>query len=111
MGEWAERSLGRAIAQLREVYRQTVERTVGDLLSPEDVSRLAHRFAHLPVKGLRGLARQRGADAARVFLHEAGLGVPDDTDLEFSGFEKPRLELPTLERGELEPDLELMTRA
>lgn len=91
MGEWAERSLGRAIAQLREVYRGTVERTVGDLLSPEDVDRLAHRFAHLPVKGLRGLARQRGADAARVFLREAGL-VEDDL-------------------VSLEPEMELATRA
>jgi glutamyl-tRNA reductase len=96
LGEWAERSIGRAIAQLREVYRTTIERTVGDLLSPEDVDRLAHRFAHLPVKGLRGLARQRGADAARVFLTEAGLIEADE----------PALELPSLE-----PELELMARA
>ena len=106
-GEWAERSLGPAIARLREVYRHTVERTVGDLLSPEDVDRLAHRFAHLPVKGLRGLARQRGADAARVFLREAGL-TDEIEEPEFAlgsvELEPIMLELVTLEA-------ELMTRA
>ena len=73
LGEFAERSLGSAITQLRDVYRQTIERTVGDLLSPEDVTRLAHRFAHIPVKGLRGLARTHGLEMAYSFLDEAGL--------------------------------------
>ncbi len=73
LGEYAERSLGAAISQLRDVYRQTIERTVGDLLAPEDVMRLAHRFAHIPVKGLRGLARVHGVEMAYSFLDEAGL--------------------------------------
>lgn len=73
LGDWAERMLGPAITHLREVYRSTIERAVGELLSPEDVNRLAHRFAHLPVKGLRGLARERGIEAAKIFLDEAGL--------------------------------------
>ena len=73
LGEFAERSLGSAITQLRDVYRQTIKRTVGNLLSPEDVTRLAHRFAHIPVKGLRGLARHHGLEMAYSFLDEAGL--------------------------------------
>ena len=73
LGEFAERSLGVAITQLRDVYRETVLRTVGDLLSSEDVNRLAHRFAHIPVKGLRGLARTHGLEMAYSFLDEAGL--------------------------------------
>jgi glutamyl-tRNA reductase len=73
LGEFAERSLGAAITQLRDVYRETIERTVGDLLAPEDVTRLAHRFAHIPVKGLRGLARAHGLQMAYSFLDEAGL--------------------------------------
>jgi glutamyl-tRNA reductase len=73
IGEFAERSLGAVITQLRDVYRQTIERTVGDLLAPEDVNRLAHRFAHIPVKGLRGLARAHGLEMAYSFLDEAGL--------------------------------------
>jgi glutamyl-tRNA reductase len=73
IGEFAERSLGAAISQLRDVYRETIERTVGDLLAPEDVMRLAHRFAHIPVKGLRGLARAHGLQMAYSFLDHAGL--------------------------------------
>jgi glutamyl-tRNA reductase len=73
LGEFAERSLGAAIHQLRDMYRETIERTVGDLLAPEDVMRLAHRFAHIPVKGLRGLARTHGLEMAYSFLDEAGL--------------------------------------
>ena len=73
LGEFAERSLGAAISQLRDVYIQTIERTVGDLLPPEEVTRLAHRFAHIPVKGLRGLARAHGLEMAYSFLDEAGL--------------------------------------
>jgi glutamyl-tRNA reductase len=73
LGEFAERSLGAAISQLRDVYRETIERTVGDLLAPEDVTRLAHRFAHIPVKGLRGLARAHGLEIAYSFLDHTGL--------------------------------------
>jgi glutamyl-tRNA reductase len=73
LGEFAERSLGAAISQLRDLYIDTIERTVGDSLSAEDVTRLAHRFAHIPVKGLRGLARTHGLEIAYSFLDEAGL--------------------------------------
>lgn len=73
LGEFAERSLGAAITQLRDVYIDTIERTVGDLLAPEDIVRLAHRFAHIPVRGLRGLARAHGLEMAYSFLDEAGL--------------------------------------
>lgn len=84
LANWSERVLGPAIAQMREAYRRTLQQTVGELLEPEMVERLAHRFAHFPARGLRGLARQQGAEAARVFLLEAGLTPPDDAlqDLE-----------------------------
>lgn len=78
LADWSERVLGPAIAQMRETYRRTLQQTVGELLEPEMVERLAHRFAHYPARGLRGLARQQGAEAARVFLLEAGLTLPDD---------------------------------
>ncbi len=82
LGEFAERSLGAAISQLRDVYMDTIERTVGNLLSPEDVMRLAHRFAHIPVKGLRGLARAHGLEMAYSFLDEAGLARGNPQSLE-----------------------------
>lgn len=71
--EWAERSMAPAIARMREVYRRTLDELVGELVGPEMVERLAHRFAHFPVKGLRGLARWHGAEVAQTFLKEAGL--------------------------------------
>lgn len=74
LAEWAERRLGMAIAQLRERYRATLEGLLGELLPPEEIHRLAGRFAHLPIKGLRGLVRSHGLEAAQVFLEEAGLG-------------------------------------
>ncbi|WP_276958069.1 glutamyl-tRNA reductase [Allomeiothermus silvanus] len=74
LAEWAERRLGMAIAQLRERYRATLEGLLGELLPPEEIHRLAGRFAHLPIKGLRGLVRSHGLEAAQVFLDEAGLG-------------------------------------
>ncbi|WP_299430939.1 glutamyl-tRNA reductase [uncultured Meiothermus sp.] len=77
LSEWAEREMGPAIAQMREVYRRTLEETVGELVEPELVQRLAHRFAHFPARGLRGLARKHGAEAAQVFLQEAGLGLEE----------------------------------
>jgi glutamyl-tRNA reductase len=41
---------------------------------PEDAaSELAHKFAHIPIKGLRAVARNHGLDAARTFLKEVGL--------------------------------------
>ncbi|MCS7058050.1 MAG: glutamyl-tRNA reductase [Meiothermus sp.] len=71
--EWTERSMAPAIAQMREAYRRTLEELVGDLVTPETIERLARRFVHFPLKGLRGLARRHGAEVARTFLVEAGL--------------------------------------
>lgn len=75
MGEWAERQLGQAISGLRERYRQTLEHLLGELLEPAELNRLANRFAHMPIKGLRGLAKRQGLQAAQIFLEEAGLEV------------------------------------
>lgn len=82
LSEWAEREMGPAIAQMREAYRRTLQEAVGELVEPELVQRLAHRFAHFPAKGLRGLARKHGSEAAQVFLQEAGLdaGVKEPTE-------------------------------
>ena len=66
---WTERELGPSIRRLRAMYLDTI----GDALPPEAARRLAHRFAHVPVKGLRALAREHGLDAAKTFLSEAGL--------------------------------------
>ena len=74
LDEWAERQLGPSIRRLREMYLQTI----GDSLPREEAKRLAHKFAHVPVKGLRAVARDHGLNAARTFLDEAGL--LDDED-------------------------------
>jgi glutamyl-tRNA reductase len=71
---WAEREIGTAIAQMREHYRSTLEQTLEGLLEPAALNRLASKLALFPTKGLRGLARQHGSEAARVFVQEAGLG-------------------------------------
>lgn len=76
-GEWAERQIGKAIAQLRQRYQATLQDLLGELLEPSELERLANRFAHLPLKGLRGLARQHGLEAAQAFLEAAGLGRAD----------------------------------
>lgn len=73
LGDWSERQMGSAIAFLHERYRQTLQDLLGELLEPGELDRIAHRFAHLPVKGLRGLARRHGLEAAQAFLEEAGL--------------------------------------
>ncbi len=73
LAEWSERALGQAIAHMRETYYRTLQDAVGERLEPELIRRLAHRFAHLPAKGLRGLAQKHGAEAAQAFLSEAGL--------------------------------------
>lgn len=69
LDEWTDRQLAPAITRLRELYRETV----GADLPPEEAERLAHRFAHVPIKGLRALAREHGLAAAQTFLAEAGL--------------------------------------
>ena len=66
---WTERQLGPSIKRLREMYLATI----GDALPKEDAERLAHKFAHVPIKGLRAVAREHGLEAAKTFLSEAGL--------------------------------------
>ena len=68
--EWTERQLGPSIQRLRQLYLDTI----GELLPAEEAAKLAHKFAHVPIKGLRALAREHGFEAARTFLLEAGLG-------------------------------------
>jgi glutamyl-tRNA reductase len=67
--EWSERQLGPSISRLRAWYLETI----GDALPAEEARRLAHKFAHVPVKGLRAVAREHGLEAARTFLSETGL--------------------------------------
>jgi glutamyl-tRNA reductase len=69
MSEWTEKQLGPSIKKLRELYIQTIAET----LPLEQAEKLAHKFAHVPVKGLRAIAREYGFDAAKLFLNEAGL--------------------------------------
>ena len=66
---WTERQLGPSIKRLREMYLETI----GDSLPKEDAERLAHKFAHVPIRGLRAVAREHGLEAAKTFLTEAGL--------------------------------------
>jgi glutamyl-tRNA reductase len=67
--EWSERQLGPSISRLRKWYLDTI----GDALPAEEARRLAHKFAHVPVKGLRAVAREHGLEAAKTFLSETGL--------------------------------------
>lgn len=67
--EWTERQLGPSIKKLRDWYLDTI----GDSLPAADAAKLAHKFAHVPVKGLRAVARAYGLGAAKVFLDETGL--------------------------------------
>jgi glutamyl-tRNA reductase len=69
MTDWTEKQLGPSIKKLRDLYLQTI----AEVVSPEEAEKLAHKFAHVPVKGLRAIAREYGFDAARLFLSEAGL--------------------------------------
>lgn len=66
---WTERQLGPSITRLREWYLATI----GETLPEEEAALLAHKFAHVPVKGLRALAREHGIEAAKTFLAETGL--------------------------------------
>ena len=67
--EWTERQLGPSIKRLRDWYLETI----GDSLPAADAAKLAHKFAHVPIKGLRAVAREYGLEAAKVFLEETGL--------------------------------------
>ncbi len=73
---WTERQLGPSIRRLRALYLETI----GDALPPDAARRLAHKFAHVPVKGLRAVAREHGLEAALTFLKEAGLADGDAFD-------------------------------
>ncbi|MCY4353605.1 MAG: glutamyl-tRNA reductase [Truepera sp.] len=80
MAAWNERQLAPAIRRLQEWIDHTIETTIAERgsgagmeLLAEDRERLARRVLHVPVKGLRALAREYGLEAARVFLAEAGL--------------------------------------
>ena len=66
---WTERQLGPSIRQLLDWYVETI----GDTLPPDQARSLAHKFAHVPMKGLRAVAREHGLEAARTFLAESGI--------------------------------------
>ncbi len=67
--EWTERQLGPSIKKLRELYLHTI----GSSLPPEEAKKLAHKFVHVPIKGVRAVAREHGLAAARTFLNEINL--------------------------------------
>ena len=66
---WTERQLGPSIRRLLDWYVETI----GDVLPADQARSLAAKFAHVPMKGLRAVARDHGLDAARTFLAESGL--------------------------------------
>jgi len=66
---WTERRMAQAIRELRARYL----RTIGEALPPEVAERLAQRFAHVPITGLRAVAREHGFEAAATFLRAVGI--------------------------------------
>lgn len=64
INEWIERQLGPSLQALRAHYIEKI----GDTLPEHEARQMANRFAHLPMKGLRVLAREHGLHAARTFL-------------------------------------------
>ncbi|MCB9637960.1 MAG: glutamyl-tRNA reductase [Myxococcales bacterium] len=64
INEWIERQLGPSLQALRSHYIEKI----GDSLPEQEARQMANRFAHLPMKGLRVLAREHGLHAARTFL-------------------------------------------
>ncbi len=75
MGAWTERSLAPSIRALQGWF----EATLADALPADEARRLARRVAHVPVKGLRAVAREHGLAAARTFLEETGLQALEPT--------------------------------
>lgn len=69
MDAWTERQLGPSIRLLLDWYVETI----GETLPPDEARSLAHKFAHVPMKGLRAVVREHGLDAARTFLAESGI--------------------------------------
>jgi glutamyl-tRNA reductase len=72
IGEWIEKQLGSSIRKLREHYIDTIAHC-SEQLDQSEQNRLASRMAHIPIKGLRGLAREYGLQAAKAFLKAANL--------------------------------------
>lgn len=66
---WTERQLGPSIRRLIAMYRDTL----GSALPEAEATRLARKVAHVPILGLRAVAREHGLEAARTFLAETGL--------------------------------------
>jgi glutamyl-tRNA reductase len=78
MAAWNERQATPSIRRLQDWIGETIESTISELdpevvLSQEERERLVRRVSHVPIKGLRGLAREYGPEAARIFLAESGL--------------------------------------
>lgn len=69
VGAWTERRLAQGVRALRAQYL----RTIGEALPPEAAERLAQRFAHVPMTGLRAVAREHGFEAAATFLRAVGI--------------------------------------
>jgi glutamyl-tRNA reductase len=74
VGAWNERQLAPSIRAIVDHYVALV----GDALPPVEAERLARAVAHVPIKGLRAVAREFGLGAAATFLAEAGLAGPRD---------------------------------
>ncbi|MCA9839449.1 MAG: NAD(P)-binding domain-containing protein [Trueperaceae bacterium] len=69
LDDWSEKQIGPGITRLRDWYLTTI----GDSLDSTIANHLAHKFAHVPIKGLRAIARAYGPEAAQLFLKESGL--------------------------------------
>lgn len=72
IGTWIENQLGSSIKGLREKYLNTVS-TFSDDLDEKVQTRIASKMAHVPIKGLRAVAREYGLKAAQTFLKAADL--------------------------------------
>lgn len=72
---WTERQLGPSIRRLIALYRDTLN----GALPEEEAARLARKVAHVPILGLRAVAREHGLAAARTFLAETGLEPAEET--------------------------------
>ena len=69
-------SVSSYVAGAEKVLREECAELAPDgapALTSGERARLTRRLAHVPIKGLRALAREYGPDAAEVFLAETGL--------------------------------------
>jgi glutamyl-tRNA reductase len=99
----AERSLAPVITRIHRRYRDTALEGIERLLAGhgleleaaarEDLERwaeiLARRFAHLPARGLRGLAAEHGLAAVRTFLASCDGGSFADLCAELAEIDAP----------------------